>query len=148
MHKEHTRDGSVLVDLLHHRLGTVSSTALLADAVTAAAIVLAAAPAGTIVHALLCTGRCRLVPGAVLVVGRGTVVRARLKLVGVAHGLVTIVATVNNASCLVVGVDSGWNATAAAHVSKGAAAGHILSREMDLLLALAGNADAICHGFN
>ena len=91
---------------MHHRLGAISSTALLADAVTTTAKMLAAAPAGTIVNTLLCPGWCRLVPSVVRIMGRGRVVRARLKLVGVAHGFVTVVATVHNASCLIIRVDS------------------------------------------
>ena len=131
---------------LHHRLGAVGSTALLAHTVSTSAVVLAAAPVCAIVHALPRAGRRRLLPGAVLVAGRHRVVCAGLHLVGVAHGLVTVVSTIHDTHRLVVRVDGGRDPTVAAHVAEVAAARDVLGRKVDLLLAFAGDADAIRHG--
>ena len=126
MDKEHTGDGTILINLLHHGVRALAVT-LLAHAVATSAVVLAGSPVSPVVDALASTLRGGLAGCAVGVFGRGAVMGARLQLIRVAHGLVSIVATIHNAKVLVVAVDGGGNASVAAHITQVVTRGHILS---------------------
>merc|ERR1711974_586594 len=127
VHKEHTSDGTLLVDFLHHGIGALAIHALLANTVAAGAMVLALKPIRSIVDARPFTFRRRGVAAAIWVLLRRGVVGARSKLIGVAHGLVTIISTVDDASVLVVRVDRRRNAAMATHITTLVARGDILS---------------------
>mmetsp|Transcript_45018 Transcript_45018/g.84018 ORF Transcript_45018/g.84018 Transcript_45018/m.84018 type:complete len:204 (-) Transcript_45018:72-683(-) len=75
-------------------------------------------------------------------------VSTRLQLIGVAHGLVAVVATIHNSGSLVVRVHCRRHSTITAIVPKSAAACHVFGREVNLLGALAGNADSVRHRLN
>jgi len=55
------------------------------------------------------------------------------ELIGPAARLVAIVATIDDAECIVVGVDGGGNTSAAAHVTQLVARGNVLRGEVDAL---------------
>ena len=147
MHEEHACDWAVLIDLLHHGIAAFAVT-LLAHAVASGAVVLAGSPVGAIVDALARALGCGLAGSAIGVLGGGAVVCAWLQLIRVAHGFVAVVATIHNSEGLVVGVNSGWDTAIAAHVAQGVTRSHIFSRQVDVLLTLAGDANAISHCFH
>jgi len=117
---------------------------------TLGTIILAALEVGTAVNAGLLALWSALGASAIAVVGRGRVVCARLKLVGIATRLITIVATIDHTCGLPVLVHSWRDTTVAAHISvkDAAARSDVLGGEVGGVGSLAVNADAISHGLS
>lgn len=103
MHEEHAGDWPILVNFLHHGITALAVT-LLAHAVATAAVMLAGSPVGPVVHALARALGGGFATSAVGVLRGGAVMGARLQLIGIAHGFVTIIAAIHNSEGLVVGV--------------------------------------------
>jgi len=141
--EEHAGDGAILVNLLFHSIGTCA-IALLAHAVAASTTMLGSFP---VLAVVTCTLACRSLDltSAVRVLPGSGVMCARLELVRSAHRLVSIITSIDNAKSAVVRVNSGRNATIAPHVTKVITCSNILSREMNVLAGVAGDADAISH---
>lgn len=147
VHKEHASDRAVLVDLLPHLFGASTISAVLrAHAVPSLAMMFALAPRCPIVNAFALTLWSWLGSCASGVLRRIGVVRARFELVGVAHRLITIIATIYHTTRPVVSVDGGRDAAIAAHVAEVVARGDVLSGKVSLILTTGRNAAAVCHG--